>query len=179
MSRVGEEFFDRPVEEVASDMIGRGLTVHDGEDSRTATLIETEAYGGPDDPASHAAFKPNGRASVMWEAPGTIYVYAAYGVYPCLNIVTGPKGIPSAVLVRGIVLSGAGEPTWGPGRAARALGVSVADNGIAWRSGRFELSVERYELPRCATPRIGISRATEIEWRFVADLSDVQDWTTL
>ncbi|MBA2454639.1 MAG: DNA-3-methyladenine glycosylase, partial [Chloroflexia bacterium] len=71
--------FAGAVEEVALDLVGRTLRVVGDEGPLDALIIETEAYGGFTDPASHAAFKPRGGARLMWERPGTIYVYAAYG----------------------------------------------------------------------------------------------------
>lgn len=162
------EHFVVDVVDAARDLLGRSLDVYDELGAvRRAMVVETEAYGGPDDPASHAAFKPNGRAAVMFEEPGMIYVYAAYGMYPCLNIVTGPAGTPSAVLVRGVWLDGATLPTLGPGRTTRALGVSLADHGS--RVGeRIRISSTRRQLEISTSPRVGITRGIETPWRFIA-----------
>lgn len=167
---VDAKFFARPVDKVAEDLIGRRLTVSGPAAPISSIIVETEAYGGVEDPASHAAFKPGGRASIMWEAPGTIYVYAAYGVYPCLNIVTGSRGNPEAVLIRGILPVGSTTPVLGPGRAAIALGVSLDDHGHAWDGARFEVGAKKLAMNIERTPRIGISRGTDILWRFVATL---------
>ncbi|MFW6074431.1 MAG: DNA-3-methyladenine glycosylase [Chloroflexota bacterium] len=165
---VGTDFFARPVDVVAEDLIGRKLTVRDASCVRAGTIVETEAYGGPDDPASHAAFKPGGRAAVMWSWPGTIYVYAAYGVYPCLNLVTDAEGVASAVLIRGIHPDGEENPIHGPGKTSRALKVTLDDHGIPWDCARFMVSSARKSLDIERTPRIGISRGVEIPWRFIA-----------
>lgn len=161
---------------MARDLLGRRLEVRGGDGVARAIIVETEAYGGPEDPASHAAFKPNGRASVMWDEPGTIYVYAAYGMYPCLNIVTGSSGTPSAVLIRGILAESDRQLVWGPGRTSRALGVTLADHGRYWNDGRFTLSEDRLEHTIAVTPRIGISRGTDVCWRFVVDADSLRDW---
>ncbi|MGH9176456.1 MAG: DNA-3-methyladenine glycosylase, partial [Vicinamibacterales bacterium] len=105
------EYFAGNVVDLARDMIGRRLVVRDQGRVIGGLIVETEAYGGIDDPASHASFRPGGRAALMFGPPGLIYVYAAYGVYPCLNIVTGPAGEPSAILIRGIHLDGFVRPT--------------------------------------------------------------------
>lgn len=149
-------------------MVGRTLLVADAPgDSIRALVIEVEAYGGTDDPASHAAFRPGGRARIMWEAPGTIYVYAAYGVYPCLNVVTGQSGEPAAVLIRGVWREGDDRPTFGPGRAGRILGVTSDDHGESCCGRRFRLSWSRCDLPVQRTPRVGVKRGTDLLWRYV------------
>lgn len=106
----------------------------------------------------------------MWEQPGTIYVFVAYGMYPCLNVVTGPEGEPSAVLFRGGWAEGESAPVHGPGRLGRLLGVTLADNGLSCCSSTFQISRARRSLNIEATPRIGISRAVDTLWRFVATL---------
>jgi DNA-3-methyladenine glycosylase len=131
-------------------------------------LVETEAYGGRDDPASHAAFRPGGRAAIMLDQPGLVYVYAAYGMHPCLNIVCGPRGVAAAVLVRGILLAGAAKPIFGPGRVTRALGVTLADHGARCCGGRFAVGRERLQLEIIQTARVGITRGVALPWRFVA-----------
>lgn len=161
--------FAQPVVAAARDLIGRTLVVEavDGE-LRRGLVVETEAYGGPDDPASHAAFKPGGKAALMFGEPGLVYVYAAYGMYPCLNIVAGPAGEPSAVLVRGVVMEGETRPTLGPGRTTRTLGISLADHGGAIGDDRLRVTVERRTLVVRATTRIGITRGVDVPWRFIA-----------
>jgi DNA-3-methyladenine glycosylase len=109
-------WFAGDVVDVARDLVGRRLFVRDASSTTLATIVETEAYGGALDPASHAAFRPGGRASIMAGPPGYVYVYAAYGMYPCFNIVTGPEGLASAVLLRGVLLDGLPPPILGPGR---------------------------------------------------------------
>jgi DNA-3-methyladenine glycosylase len=110
----------------------------------------------------------------MLAEAGLIYVYAAYGMYPCLNIVTGPVGIPSAVLVRGVWVAGDDRPTLGPGRTTRRLGVGMDDHGRSIGDGRFAVTASRVAIPTYETPRIGITRATEVLWRFVADVSSIE-----
>jgi DNA-3-methyladenine glycosylase len=165
---VGPGFFERPTLDVAADLIGRVLRVTSDAGETRGTIVETEAYGGPDDPASHAAFKPKGRAAVMFGPPGVVYVYAAYGVYPCLNIVTETEGTPGAILIRGVWVAGTARPTLGPGRVTRLLGVTLDDHGLSLDGGRIAVSTSRRPARVEQTARIGITRGVETPWRFVA-----------
>src|SRR5690606_27538077 len=136
---LGASFYERPVVDVARDLLGCLLvSQHDGI-TTAGLIVETEAYAGPDDPASHAAFRRNGTVTAMWGPPGRAYVYLAYGVYPCFNVVTGPEGEAAAVLIRAIApvagiehmavrRGGADGPRLasGPGRLAVALGITLA-----------------------------------------------------
>jgi DNA-3-methyladenine glycosylase len=162
--------FAGDVIEHARDLIGRTLVVRsqDGSGDIDVLILETEAYGGASDPASHAAFRPGGRAALMSGAPGHIYIYAAYGMYPCLNIVTGPAGDPSAVLIRAGMLDG-GRRITGPGRLTRSLGVTLADHGEVLCAGRFDVSRRRVPCLIRETPRIGITRGIDLPWRFLGD----------
>ena len=164
------DHFAGAVEEVAIDLVGRTLRVMGSAETLDALIVETEAYGGAADPASHAAFRPKGGARLMWERPGTIYVYSAYGMYPCLNIVSAQTGEPGAVLVRGVWLSSDAKPTLGPGRVGRLLGVTLDDNGQLCCGSRFQVSVDQRMLTVDATPRVGITRGIDTLWRFNAQL---------
>jgi DNA-3-methyladenine glycosylase len=161
------------VTSIARDLIGRTLVVRGPERSLAGLIVETEAYGGASDPASHAAFRPGGRAAAMFGPPGIIYVYSAYGMYPCFNIVTGPEGSPSAVLIRGVWLVGEPVITSGPGRLARAMGISGDDHGMMICSDRFGVTEARRSLSVSATPRIGITRGVDRLWRFVGSEAEV------
>lgn len=172
---VDPRFFARHVDDVAEDIVGRRLFVRHADNAVAGIIVEAEAYGGPDDPASHAAFKPNGKAKVMWEAPGTVYVYAAYGVYPCLNFVTGSCGEASAVLIRGIWIDGQAKPVLGPGRTTRVLGVTLDDHATPWDSERFRLSERRLPVSLDITPRIGITRGVDARRRYVANFASLSE----
>ena len=170
---------------VAPRLLGcRLATALDGETTEIV-ITEVEAYGGVGDPASHAYRGRTPRNAPMYDEPGTLYVYRSYGIHWCANVVTGPKGEASAVLIRG------GHPvagidrmrdrrertdhlTDGPGKVCAALGITGDDDGSSLVDGPVRLvaetSVERLVVE--ATPRIGISRATERPWRFVARTSD-------
>lgn len=168
MSFVSLDFFSRPVDEVARDLIGRTLLVAGPDSGIEAVIVETEAYGGPEDPASHAAFKPRGGARIMFEGAGLVYVFLAYGMYPCLNVVTGNAGEASAVLFRGALVGEERTPILGPGRLGRALGVTNADNGLTCAGPKYRISESRHSYQVTATPRIGITRAVATPWRFLA-----------
>ena len=137
------DFFDRPVLEVAPDLLGRTL-VRDTEDGLIEVrLTEVEAYAGEIDPGSHAFRGRTGRNAVMFGPPGHAYVYFTYGMWHCLNLVCGPEGMASGVLFRaGEIRTGAEltrkrrlsarhdrELAKGPARLATALDVDRALNG--------------------------------------------------
>ena len=128
-------FYDRPVLEVARDLLGCGVVTAPMPTS-PSRLTEVEAYAGPDDPASHAFRGPTPRTAVMFGPPGLAYVYFSYGMHWCMNLVCGPDGHASAVLLR------AGELVLPPDPAARAASTarsSSADRGSApsiWRGAR-------------------------------------------
>lgn len=97
---LGREFFDRPVTEVAPDLLGRVLVRSTDEGAIELRLTEVEAYAGEIDPGSHAYRGRTARNSVMFGPPGHSYVYFTYGMWHCLNLVCGPEGKASGVLLR-------------------------------------------------------------------------------
>jgi len=142
-------------------------------------LNEVEAYGGSDDPASHAFRSKTKRNEPMFGAAGTVYVYRSYGIHWCLNIVTGNVGDPEAVLLRGgTVVEGKDAAITrrrrpdhladGPGKLAQALHITGDSSGSVLGDGVLTISglgiVDGYQV----TPRIGITKATEREWRFLS-----------
>lgn len=141
-------------------------------------LTEVEAYEGADDPASHAWRGPTQRNEVMFGAGGVLYVYAIHG-HRCANIVCGPAGIASAVLLRaGEVVAGLEEArtrrpgvrdAWlarGPGNLCRTLGITMADYGAPLDGGRLALEAGPPPDAVARGPRVNISRAAERPWRF-------------
>ncbi|MGV9708989.1 DNA-3-methyladenine glycosylase [Streptomyces sp. NPDC003483] len=137
------EFFDRPVLEVAPDLLGRILVRTTPDGPIELRLTEVEAYDGPDDPGSHAYRGRTARNGVMFGPPGHVYVYFTYGMWFCMNLVCGPVGRPSGVLLRaGEVVEGAElarkrrlsarndkELAKGPARLATALDVDRSLDG--------------------------------------------------
>jgi DNA-3-methyladenine glycosylase len=167
------DFFDRPADRVARELLG-ALVVVRGPDGRPTrhVVFETEAYLGAHDLACHGSKGMTRRNAVMFGPAGRWYVYLCYGMHWMLNIVTGPEGVPAAVLIRG-----AGDFI-GPGRVTRALGIDKSFDGLA-ASRPTGLWFETGELisPRriTRTPRIGVGYAGE--WaekplRFVVDLEE-------
>ncbi|MGW8331580.1 DNA-3-methyladenine glycosylase [Streptomyces sp. NPDC055897] len=136
-------FFDRPVLEVAPDLLGRTLVRRTEHGPVELRLTEVEAYDGPNDPGSHAFRGRTPRNDVMFGPPGHAYVYFTYGMWHCLNLVCGPEGQASGVLLRaGEIQVGAElarkrrlsarhdrELAKGPARLATALDVGRALNG--------------------------------------------------
>jgi len=177
------EFYDRGAEEVARDLLGALVVSEIGGVRCTAEIVETEAYTGPDDEASHAheRFGRTARNAAMFGSPGTAYVYLIYGLHWCLNAVTGPAGHPAAVLIRAArPMSGLeamrdrrpGRPDRdllrGPGNLCRALGI-----GGEWNRHPLQQSPLRIVAGEpvpdgrvAAGPRIGITRAVEAPLRF-------------
>lgn len=180
MTRLSRAFFARATATVARGLLGCYL-VHESPEGRVVgRLVEVEAYCGPRDPASHA-YRRTPRSEVMWASPGTAYVYLSYGTHACLNVVTEPVGCPGAVLLRAVepvdgvalmrrrrgtdVLRGLAS---GPGRLTQAMGITLAHNRADLVGGSLYLaSGGRSPGPIVATPRIGISAATDRRWRFV------------
>ena len=168
-------FFARSVHEVAPDLIGVTLLVN-GVGGR---IVEVEAYD-QEDPASHAYRGRTPRNAVMFGPPGHAYVYRSYGIHWCLNLVCEPEGTANAVLVRAL------EPTAGidrqrlrrgtedlralcsgPGKLCQALGITGEHDGLALDRHPFRLE-PRGAAPEIVTaPRVGITRATELSWRYL------------
>ncbi|MGB8932992.1 MAG: DNA-3-methyladenine glycosylase, partial [Anaeromyxobacteraceae bacterium] len=122
--RLPRPFYARDARTVARALLGKVLVRIDGGVRRAARIVETEAYHGVGDRASHARFGPTKRARVMFGPPGVAYVYLIYGTSHCMNVVTGRDGEPSAVLIRAAEpLAGCLHSTRGPGNLCRALGI--------------------------------------------------------
>ena len=169
-------FFDRSVHEVARELIGCELRV--GETA--GVIVETEAYE-ESDPACHAYIGRTTRNEVLFGPPGHAYVYLSYGIHSLLNFVTEPEGRASAVLIRaleptdGIELmrerrgrSEVEQLSSGPGKLSEALGVGLSLNGADLLRPPFQLSrpAGGREPEITASPRIGITKAAELPWRY-------------
>ena len=168
------DFFARSVHEVAPDLIGVSLLV----DGVGGQIVEVEAYD-QEDPASHGHRGRTPRNAAMFGPPGHAYVYRSYGIHWCLNLVCGEEGVPEAVLIRAL------EPTVGidrqrarrgvddvrslcsgPGKLCQALAITKAHDGLPLDAPPFQLQA-RASVPEIATgPRLGITRATELSWRY-------------
>jgi DNA-3-methyladenine glycosylase len=171
---LGRAFFDRSVHEVAPGLIGATLLV----DGCGGPIVEVEAYH-HEDPASHGFRGRTERNAVMFGPPGHAYVYRSYGIHWCLNVVCEPEGSASAVLIRAL------EPTQGlermrerrglddvrllcagPGRLCQALAVTRRHDGLALDAPPFELLARAHEAELVSGPRIGITRAADLPWRY-------------
>jgi DNA-3-methyladenine glycosylase len=154
------EFFARPAERVASDLIGQMLVRRSGHDLVRGRIVETEAYVGAHDLACHAAKGRTPRTEVMFGPAGVLYVYFVYGIHWMLNVVTGQVGHPEAVLIRGL------DTVSGPARLTRALAIdrdlngrpATPESGLWFEEGPPLVPGERIER----TPRIGVDYAGPI-----------------
>lgn len=169
-----------PVDEVAPALLNTLLVVGD----RVGRVVEVEAYGGADDPASHARRGPTQRNATMFGPAGRLYVYRSYGLHWCANVVVGDEGQGAAVLLRGLepvegveqMRRARGERhrlhdlTNGPGKLCAALGITGDDDGtdLSASSSRVRLCRDATPAPSLpvVTARVGISRGTEHPWRF-------------
>jgi DNA-3-methyladenine glycosylase len=174
---VNRDFFERSVHEVARELIGCRLAV--GETA--GVIVETEAYEASD-PACHAYIGRTTRNEVLFGSPGHAYVYLSYGIHSLLNFVTEPEGTASAVLIRalepieGIELmrerrgrEQLEDLCSGPGKLSEALGVDLALNGADLFAPPFELSEPAADwagVDVVTGPRIGITKAAELPWRY-------------
>jgi len=166
-------FLNREAAIVAPNLLGAKLLV----DGVGGIIVEVEAYH-PDDPASHSYRGPTPRNGAMFAGPPRVYVYRSYGIHWCLNFVCGNA---SAVLIRAI------EPTdgiaemrrrrglediralcSGPGKLCAALGVTGALDGHMLDAPPFALTLPRRPRPAAIGPRIGITKAVDVPWRFGA-----------
>ena len=169
MSRLGRSFYARPTLEVAAELIGKYLVHEVAGRTLAGCIVETEAYIGEEDQASHARFGRTARSALMYGDPGMAYVFLIYGMHHCFNVVCERKEFPAAVLVRALELEeNAGS---GPGRLCRALEISRSHNGLdvtsppLWIEARDQQAVEIV-----TTPRIGVEYAgawAKKSWRFV------------
>ena len=174
-------FYLRGAPAVARDLLGCLLVSRRGRTVTAGRIVETEAYLGPEDGASHAAFRP-GSHHLFYGEGGVAYVFSAYGLHACLNAIAGAAGRPGCVLIRALepvaglramarrrgVDARSPRLASGPGNVTRALGVSLRDNGADLRAG--PLTIEPPDRPRdfrvARGPRIGITRARELPLRF-------------
>lgn len=170
--QIDQEFFAKDTLTVARELLGMKLIYKECE----GIIVETEAYR--DDLASHAVTRPN-KGSMLRETYGRVYIYFIYGMYHCLNFTTEKDGI-GAVLIRAIEpLAGIEsmikrrntvnlkQLTTGPGKLFQAFGFDPAHHGeVVGKSIRLEFCQNSNKWKIDTSPRIGVSKATELEWRF-------------
>ena len=182
---LAQKFYQRPTEAVARDLLGKLLVRRHHDGDAVIRINEVEAYLGVEDPACHTfGGRRTRRTETMWGQAGRAYVYLVYGLHNCLNVVTVGPGHPQAVLIRGAVVEsghdivrsrrgprvGEGSLTDGPGKLCQALGVTGEQDGSSLLDGPVRLLPGKlpdgYRIT--ATPRIGIAKAADRPWRFVA-----------
>lgn len=172
-------FYRRPTVQVARDLLGKVL-VHG---PTAGIIVETEAYLGGDDLASHSARGITNRTRVIFGPPGHAYVYFIYGMYECLNIVAEPEGQPGCVLIRALEpVSGldtmqhrrpaARKPedlAGGPGKLTLAMGITRVHNGADVTRGALVVRApgEPRHFEIAVTPRIGIKQCADLPLRFL------------
>lgn len=179
MRTLPEDFYRQPTLEAARALLGKILVRTGPKGAVSGFIVETEAYLGPGDPASHACRGSTPRSKIMFGPPGRAYVYFCYGVHHLLNVVTEEAGRPGAVLIRSALLKEAGSPTgeWpksgligGPGRLTRVFGIDLRWNGWDLTSGKRLFLTDGVKIPEDwigSGPRVGISRGKDFPWRFV------------
>ncbi len=185
--KLGIDFYERDdVVQISRDLLGKVLCSSIGEEYTSGIIVETEAYNGRTDKASHAHRGKTKRNKIMFEEPGKAYVYLCYGIHHLFNVVTNKKGLADAVLIRAI------EPLdgietflhrrkkkkldrsvgGGPGIVSHALGITTSDYGtdllgdLIWIEDRG-IIVQENEI--VASPRVGVDYAGEdakLPWRF-------------
>ena len=173
-------FYDRDPRQVAVDLLGCILVHKTTDGVSSGVIVETEAYR-PEDPACHAYNGPTMRNRNIFGRPGLAYVYLSYGIHKLLNAVCEGEGIGSAVLIRAlrplegleIMSRRRGRSTHlcdGPGRLTQALGIEIDQDGVDLMGGMLYL--RQGDVPEgeiLATTRIGISRGTELPWRYLVE----------
>jgi DNA-3-methyladenine glycosylase len=171
-------FYDRPVVEVARDLVGCRLE-HDG---TAGVIVETEAYH-HSEPACHAYVGLTARTSTLFGPPGTAYVYRSYGIHALLNAVCEAEEVGAAVLIRAVEpdvgleamrarrgLARVEDLCSGPGKLTQAMGIWLDRNATSLHDGPVRIGPRPAgAAPRLVTgTRIGINRAVELPWRFCA-----------
>ncbi len=171
---IGRDFFARSVHDVAPELIGATLLVG----GVGGTIVEVEAYD-YEDPAAHGYRGRTPRNASMFGPPGGVYVYRSYGIHWCANLVCEDEGVAAAVLLRAL------EPTRGveamrarrgveavrllcsgPGRLCQALGITRQHDGLALDEPPFCLLPRGHDVDVVRGPRVGITKAAELPWRY-------------
>ena len=164
------------VVKIAKELLGKILVTNWNNEFTSGRIVETEAYAGESDKASHASKGRTTRTEVMFDEGGRAYVYLCYGIHQMFNIVTGKKGIPHAILIRAVEpLTGIdlilkrtgkkiidGSVTRGPGNVGKAFGFHTSQCGISLLSDELYIADDGFKLPGSmigASPRVGVDYA--------------------
>lgn len=179
-AKLNVSFYNRSnVPEIAKELVGKILVTNFNNKLTAARIVETEAYNGIIDKASHAYNnRRTVRTEVMYGKPGTAYVYLCYGIHHLFNVVTNAKDIPQAVLIRGAVplfgfetmlertgkLNADNTLTRGPGNVSKALGITTAHTGLSLLRGQVFIAddgFDAYKTLISTSVRIGVDYAAE------------------
>lgn len=164
-SKLPRTFYDRDALTLAHDLLGKLLIHRLPDDTRIGRIVEVEAYLGPQDLAAHTSKGRTPRTRAMFGPPGHAYVYLVYGMHHCMNVVAGPEGSGTAVLLRALEPVSADLPcaTNGPGRLCKALGVTLEHYGQDLCGDELYLAddgvAEDFEI--VSAPRIGVDYAKD------------------
>ena len=180
MRPLSVSFYARDTKLVARELLGKLLMRYTSQGKLIGKIVETEAYYGEEDPASHSFKRKTKRSAIMWGPPGIAYVYFTYGMHFLLNVVTEKEGVPGAVLIRALEpLEGIGimrknrkresltELTTGPARLTEAFAIDGSFNGRDLTKGELviiEGNKEVFEIER--TSRRGIKKGLDRKLRF-------------
>lgn len=181
MAALSFSFYARDTVLVARELLGKILQHKNGSGTMSGVIVETEAYLGFEDPASHAFNGITPRNRPMFEEPGHAYVYFIYGNHYCFNVVAHIPNTAGAILIRAIEplegvlimqkhrrLTNIKNITNGPGKLAQAMNITKAHNGLDLTNGQLNIiegASMQYEIK--ATPRIGIKQGTKQLFRFI------------
>lgn len=189
MKKLEREFYDRPdVVKIAKELLGRVIVTTFNGIITSGRIVETEAYAGVIDRASHAwGGRRTNRTEIMYGRPGTAYVYLCYGIHHLFNVVTNKPDIPHAILIRAVepltgipdMLLRTGKKkadhtlTKGPGNVSKALGIYTMHTGLDLLGNDIFITGEEVKVKArdiVITPRIGVDYAGEdakLPYRFI------------
>jgi DNA-3-methyladenine glycosylase len=179
-TKLPRKFYHRPTLKVAKELLGKYLVVHRNGEKLSGKIVETEAYIGFNDPASHAYRGMTERNKIMFGAPGYAYVYFTYGMYYCLNFVTERNGYPAAVLIRALEPEQGIEKmmqrrkkkeienlTSGPGKLCQAMRIDRSLCGADLCSDVIYVEDRGKPVGKIvSTNRIGVDNGKDKNWRF-------------
>ena len=186
-NKLPKSFYTRNVLTVAKELLGKVIIKKNSSELLSGRIVEVEAYDGEKDKAAHSYHGISNRNKIMFDDGGKLYVYLSYGVHYCCNVVTGNKGKGSAVLIRAVEPINGIERmienrfskklvkdselyklTNGPGKVCSAFDISLDHYGINLTGNTIFLidSSLRKSEKIGKSERIGISKATELQWRF-------------
>lgn len=165
LTKLPRRFYNRDTLIVARELLGKLLVHHVDGTQRVGRIVEVEAYLGPDDLAAHTSKGLTARTKAMFGPPGHAYVYLVYGMHHCMNVVTEPEGVGTAVLLRALEpVAGLSINTNGPGRLCKAMGVDLSHYGHDLCGDTLYIAQppdEEKTFNIVARPRVGVDYAGE------------------